>query len=72
MSKNMKKFPKQLVTGTRDTVVTPKDFNRLAELLDNDFEHIELEDYSHIDLIWARDVAEKIFGPATEFLNNKK
>lgn len=48
------KFPKYLFRGTKDSVVSEKDFQVLVEHLDRDttFDH-QLADYAHLDYIWG-------------------
>lgn len=48
------KFPKYLFRGTKDSVVSEKDFQALVDSLDPEttFDH-HLPDYAHLDYIWG-------------------
>lgn len=48
------KFPKYLFRGTKDSVVSERDFQMLVDSLDRDttFDH-HLPEYAHLDYVWG-------------------
>lgn len=42
-----------LITGGRDSMIHPKDYSRLLEVLPQSVKTVSIPDYNHVDYMWA-------------------
>eukprot|EP01015_Nassula_variabilis_P018146 TRINITY_DN293_c0_g2_i4.p1 TRINITY_DN293_c0_g2~~TRINITY_DN293_c0_g2_i4.p1 ORF type:complete len:142 (-),score=32.59 TRINITY_DN293_c0_g2_i4:17-442(-) len=71
---NLKQWttPTLFISGKQDYLATQEDLKAFLDLLPEEQEkYIEtklIDDYSHIDLVWAQNAAEWVFKDVVEFL----
>ncbi len=65
------KMPIMLMAGKSDNIVGPVDLAQLMELLPNGFGYEEVEDYGHLDYIWADNAHTKIYPQIVRFISRK-
>lgn len=57
-----------LFYGTSDSLLSEKAFSKLLRVLPRDTEVVEVEDYNHVDYMWAEDCNKYINNYAVDFL----
>eukprot|EP00826_Nyctotherus_ovalis_P017763 TRINITY_DN1524_c0_g2_i6.p1 TRINITY_DN1524_c0_g2~~TRINITY_DN1524_c0_g2_i6.p1 ORF type:complete len:405 (+),score=85.99 TRINITY_DN1524_c0_g2_i6:224-1438(+) len=63
------KFPMYLFAGTKDAIVSSKDFEQLVAVLPGDnVRHEYVDDYGHLDYVWADNAHEKLYPKVVQFL----
>ena len=59
-----------LFVGEQDALSQPKDVEKLLPLLPEDkFKVVNVQDYNHLDYMWAQDIDEKINKEFLNFIN---
>eukprot|EP00826_Nyctotherus_ovalis_P017766 TRINITY_DN1524_c0_g4_i1.p1 TRINITY_DN1524_c0_g4~~TRINITY_DN1524_c0_g4_i1.p1 ORF type:complete len:401 (+),score=86.25 TRINITY_DN1524_c0_g4_i1:123-1325(+) len=62
-------FPIYFCVGKRDVRITPENFGHLvAALPEGKVQQVFVDDYGHLDYIWARDAHEKVYPKIIQFL----
>jgi pimeloyl-ACP methyl ester carboxylesterase len=59
-----------LFTGQNDALVAPDDYKKLQEALPSSAKTILVNDYNHLDYMWAGDVNDKVNSIVKDFLKN--
>lgn len=57
-----------LINGKNDVLVAPDDYKRLVSVMPQNAKFKTLEDYNHLDYMWASDVNEFINADVKDFL----
>lgn len=57
-----------LINGQNDDLVAPKDFKKLIAVMPSSAKVKTVEDYNHLDYMWAQDVNELVNADVLEFL----
>ena len=57
-----------LINGQNDDLVAPKDFKKLIAVMHSSAKVKTVEDYNHLDYMWAQDVNELVNADVLEFL----
>jgi len=69
---NLKKIsvPTLILYGTKDALITQDSVQKLLKLLNKDenFEKMEIDDYSHMDFLWAKDAIKDVFPHMDRFV----
>jgi pimeloyl-ACP methyl ester carboxylesterase len=64
------KFPIYMFVGTKDAIVSSKDFEDLVKVLPKDgVKHEYVDDYGHLDYVWGNNAHFTIYPKIIEFLN---
>jgi lysosomal acid lipase/cholesteryl ester hydrolase len=63
-------IPMFMFRGEKDTIIAKEDMEKLSDLL-SDSKYKEIEDYSHIDYVWASNADEKIYNYILEFFREQ-
>jgi lysosomal acid lipase/cholesteryl ester hydrolase len=67
--KNLANTDILLLSGTKDAFSQPEDVEILKSFLPKDkTTHIVIEDYNHLDYMWAKDVDKNVNGHVYDFL----
>uniref|UniRef100_A0A7S3NBS5 Lipase n=1 Tax=Euplotes harpa TaxID=151035 RepID=A0A7S3NBS5_9SPIT len=76
MKDNLKDLDMLLIRGSTDSLVTETDFRKLLDHLKDkigkSLKYEVVENYSHLDYIWAKDSMELINKPVIDFLKQRK
>jgi len=68
LSKNLANTEFLLLSGTKDAFSQPEDVEILKSLLPNDkINHVVIDDYNHLDYMWAKDVDKNVNGHVYDF-----
>jgi pimeloyl-ACP methyl ester carboxylesterase len=59
-----------LFAGGNDVLVAPNDYSKLLNLLPGNVKSKVIEDYNHLDYMWAADVNEYVNDDVRAFLKN--
>ena len=54
-SKDLKDVKVLLFYGNNDSLINDENLRRLMKLLPKDAEAVEIDDYNHVDYMWAND-----------------
>jgi len=65
-------FPLYLLVAKCDNIIGWSDYAELKKLLPKGFSEAEVDDYGHLDYIWADDAHVKIYPQIIEFINKNK
>ena len=57
-----------LFVGANDALVQPSDYSRLLNLLPGNVKSKSIEDYNHLDYMWASDINSYVNNDVREFL----
>ncbi len=58
-----------LIVGAKDALVNPKDFEKLKLVLPPNYFVKNIDDYNHLDYMWAKDVNEYVNNDIRTFLS---
>mmetsp|Transcript_23215 Transcript_23215/g.23134 ORF Transcript_23215/g.23134 Transcript_23215/m.23134 type:complete len:150 (-) Transcript_23215:6-455(-) len=76
LKENIKDLDMFLIKGGIDVFVAQEDFDQLLDVLSfkegKTLKHKIVEDYDHLDYIWADSAYEEVALPVLEFLRNKR
>lgn len=68
----MKDLPIMLVVGSNDWLVVPEDFDQLTAVLPDNINVLHVEDYNHVDYMWAIDANKEVNQHIIAFLDTIK
>lgn len=57
-----------LFTGDRDYLITEENLQRMLNVLPDHVNHISIEDYNHVDYMWAKDADYYVNSEIRSFL----
>lgn len=65
------KIPTILFVGENDALVAPKDFEKLANLVNGTgTEIVKIDHYAHVDYVWGLDSKQLVFDPTVQFIKD--
>lgn len=74
MSRNFKNFPSLFISGAKDYLVAPQDFEALQTVIHQESSLTSalftvVPDYNHLDLIWGKDANVMVFNKVIDFIS---
>ena len=71
---SLERVPMLLFTGTTDYMISDENFRKLLDVLGfsegNTIKHVNIEDYNHVDYMWAKDADFFVNSEVRQFLLN--